>query len=131
MGLSHLKNKPEADSFKYAYVEDADGNIVKVATEKIKSVLGIDTRTAAEVTLYANSWIVSDDGDYYTQSLAIDGVTSNSKVDLNPTPAQIIQIMNEEISIFLANDDGVITAYSINDKPSTNMTFAVTITEVM
>lgn len=131
MGVVYLKDKPESNSFKYAYVETENGSLVKVSLENIKKVLRINTSIKVEVTLLLTGWTLSGDGTHYTQVIEINGSTANSRVDLEPTPTQIIQLMHEEISIFVANDNGVITAYSLNGIPSTNMTFAATITEVL
>lgn len=130
MGATSINTKPEAESFSYAYVEDADGKLVRVAVENMKAVLGIAASVSVEITLYADAWTISSDETYYTQIVNIDGVTINSRVDLTPTPAQIIQLMNEEVSMFLANEDGVITAYCINGTPSTTMTISAIISEV-
>lgn len=131
MGVVYLKDKPEAESFIYAYMEDADGNLVRISIENIKKVLRINTSNDTEITLTMAGWTLSEDGSCYTQEIKIMDSTENSRVDLQPTPAQIIQLMNDEVSIFVANDNGVILAYSINGIPSTDMTFKVIITEVM
>lgn len=125
-----LSSKPEAESFLYAYVEDADGNIRKIAVNNMRAVLGIATSNAIEITVYADDWVASDDETYYTQIVDIDGITMNSRVDLTPTPAQIIQLMTEEVSMFMANEDGIITAYCINGTPSSDMTISAIISEV-
>ena len=131
MGLIYARNKPEAESFSYAYVEAADGSFVRVSIDNIKKVLGINTTTSTIITLTATDWVASADGSYFTQILTLDGSTENSRIDLQPTPAQIIQLIQDEASIFVANDDGVITAYSVNATPSTDMVFNATVTEVL
>ena len=130
MGLIYLKDNPEAESFSYAYVEDATGALVRIPIEKIKALFGL-AYTDIEITLLANSWVASDDASYFTQELTIDDSTAKTKVDLQATAAQIIQLMNEEISMFVANDEGVITVYAVNGSPSTDMTFKVRVTEVL
>lgn len=130
MGLVYMKDKPEAESFQYAYVEDADGNLVRVAVENMKATLGIVDPMDVKITLDADGWVLSADAAYYTQELTIDGATVNSKVELQPTIDQLVQLMNDEITIFIGNEDGVITAYSVNGKPSEDMTFDARITEV-
>lgn len=131
MGLIYAKNKPEADSFSYAYVETADGSFVRIAVDNIKKVLGINTSTETTVTLLAANWVSSSDGTYFTQALTIENSTTKSRIDLEPTPAQYIKLMQDEASVFIANDNGVITAYSMNAIPSTDMTFKAKVTEVL
>lgn len=131
MGTVNMKNKPEAESFSYAYVEDAGGNLVKVAITDIKRVLGVATSTSVNVTLNSALWKASEDGTYYTQELTITGVTAKSRIDLNPTPEQIIQLLNDEVSMFVSNDAGVVTVYSMNGVPSTTMYMSAVITEVI
>lgn len=84
----------------------------------------------SEITLYVANWIVSGDGSYYTHNLTIANSSANTRVDLDPTPEQFINLINEEISMFVANDNGAIKAYSIGGVPSTDMTLAVIVSEV-
>lgn len=42
MGVTYIKDKPEADSFAYAYVEASDGSLVKIALDKMKDALGTE-----------------------------------------------------------------------------------------
>lgn len=130
MGVIYLKDKPEADSFKYAYVEAEDGSLVKVSIENIKKALKVYNTFNIDITLTTAGWGISNDGTYYTQGIQLLGATANSRVDLQPTPNQIIQLMYEEVSIFVANDNGNIVAYSLNGIPSEDMTFAAIVTEV-
>ena len=90
MGLTYLKDKPEGTSFSYAYVEDADGNLVKVSLDNIKSLLGVKYEDI-EITLLANNWTISEDESYYYQPIEILNSTANSRIDLQATPSQIIQ----------------------------------------
>lgn len=130
MGVVKLSSKPEANSFAYAYVEDVDGKIVRVSVEKLKAVLGIAASTTVDIPIYTRGWVESSDGTYYTQIVDVPGATINSRVDLTPTPDQIIQLMNEEVSMFIANEGGIITAYCINATPSEDMTISAVLSEV-
>lgn len=80
------------------------------------------------VTMLANSWIGS--GNMYSQTVDCNGVNVNSKLDLQPTPQQIVTLQDAEISIMLTNTNGIVTAWSIGGKPSYDMTMDVLITEV-
>lgn len=138
MGVIYLKDNPEAESFSYAYVENAYGELVRISLVSLINLLGNasgggggnTTVFLGEVTLPKANWVESEDGTYYTQNVVIEGVRSISKIDLQPTAVQIIQLMNEEITMFIANESDVTTAYSVNGIPSTDMTIKVAITEV-
>lgn len=76
------------------------------------------------------SWL---GGDPYTQVVTISGVTitPNSKIDVQPTPTQISQLVDDGvISITIENNNGFLTAYSYSSIPSVNMELQCTIIEV-
>ena len=80
------------------------------------------------VTMLASEWNGSN--DLYSQVVSCNGVNVNSKLDLQPTPNQVIELQNEEISLMATNTNGVVTVYAIGNKPSTDYTMSVLITEV-
>lgn len=131
MGVVYLKDKPEADSFSYAYVEDAEGKIVRVTIDVIKKMLGLVDPIETEITLLSDHWTISNSGAYYTQPVVIEGITKNSKVELLATPDQMIRLMNDELTLFMGNDNGTIMAYCVNGTPSEDMSFEVRVSEVM
>lgn len=105
---------------KAAEVDEAIGVVLKTCKPKRISL-----------TLSAANWIDSGDSTYYTQDVTIDGSTVNTKVDLDPTPEQYIQLLTDEITMFVGNDNGIIKAYSIGGKPEGNMTISALISEVV
>lgn len=129
MGVVYLKDKPEAKSFSYAYVEDAEGKLVRVATEDMKKVLGLVDPIDTEITLLAANWTLSENGAYYEQVINIDGITAKSVVSLRPTPEQVIRLMNDELTLFIGNDNGTVIAHCVNGTPSEDITFEVRIEE--
>lgn len=129
MGVIYLNNKPETESFSYAYVETEEGAFVRVSKENMKKALGLVDPIDTEITLLADKWALSDDGMYYTQIVTIEGTTANSAIKLRPTPSQTIQLMNDELTLFMGNDNGVITAHCVNGTPSEDMTIEIRITE--
>ena len=80
------------------------------------------------ITLLADAWI--GNAEPYSQVVSCRGVNVNSKVDLQPTPAQISELQDAEISLMATNTNGVVTVYSLNDKPSIDMEIQVLITDV-
>ena len=80
------------------------------------------------VTMQANAWGGSTNP--YSQNVACSGVNANSKLDLQPTPNQIVGLQNAEISLMLTNNNGNVTAWAIGGKPTSDYTMDVLITEV-
>lgn len=80
------------------------------------------------ITMPSNAWAGSSNP--YSQVVSCSGVNVNSKLDLQPTPAQIVALQDAEISLMLTNNNGVVTAWAIGGKPTVNYTMDVLITEV-
>lgn len=87
-----------------------------------------DVPKLAKVLILANAW--TGNNNPYSQSVTINGVGANSKLDLQPTPDQIVSLQDSEISLMLTNDNGVITAWAIGNKPTKDYVMDVLITEV-
>jgi hypothetical protein len=84
---------------------------------------------AATVAIPSANW--AGDANPWSQVVTVNGVTANSKVDLQPTAVQIVDLQNNEITLMLQNDNGVVTAWAIGNKPVQDYTMQVLITEVM
>lgn len=89
---------------------------------------GANAPRLTTITLLADSW--TGDASPYSQVVACSGVNVNSKVDLQPTPVQITELQDAEISLMATNTNGVVTVYSFGDKPSADMQIQVLITDV-
>ena len=83
---------------------------------------------ATSVTLLASAWTGS--GDAYFQVVELAGVTANTKVDLQPTAEQLQEFHYKVLGFVAENEAGVVTVYSIGDKPTSDHTIQVTLTEV-
>lgn len=60
------------------------------------------------------------------------GITANSKIDLQPTPAQIAQLISDGVeALVIENNNGTLTAYAIGAAPSVALTLQCTVMEVM
>lgn len=81
------------------------------------------------VTLSASAW--TGNTNPWSQVVAVNGVTANSKVDLQPTALQIVELQNADIAFMAENNDGVITVYAIGGKPAVDYTMQALITEVI
>lgn len=78
------------------------------------------------------SWNSSGSG-YYTETPSVSGVTvtANSKIDLQATASQIATLKNLGVaSIFIENNSGTLTAYSVGAAPTSALTLQCTVTEV-
>ena len=80
------------------------------------------------ISLPKASWTGSS-SPYY-QTVTINTVTPATKIELNPTVAQIVSLQNDDIALMAENDGGIAKVYSFGGKPSSDMTIQVTLTEV-
>lgn len=81
------------------------------------------------IDLQASKWQGSE--SLYSQVVAIDGVTANSKVDINPSIEQLAIFHQKDIAFVAENVDGVVTVYCVGQKPTANYQMQITITEVI
>lgn len=82
-----------------------------------------------EITLAADGW--KNAASPYFQTVALDGVSINSKVDLQPDAAQISALKNAGTVLTAVNDSGTVNVYAVGKKPEGNITMQVTILEVV
>lgn len=82
----------------------------------------------ATITLTAANW--GGSSAPYSQTVEIATVTTASKIDLQPTVSQIVELQNEDIALMAENTDGIVTIYSFGGKPSADITMQVLLTEV-
>ena len=80
------------------------------------------------INLPKASW--SGSASPYSQTVSINTVTSATKIDLQPTVAQITSLQNDDIALMAENTDGTVKIYSFGGKPSSDMTMQVLLTEV-
>ena len=80
------------------------------------------------ISMPVSAW--SGDENPYYQVVSCNGVTAYSKIDLQPTPEQIITLQDAEISLMAANNNGTVIIYAIGSKPTFDLTMNALITEV-
>ena len=90
----------------------------------------IDALRPKSATAYmpSSNWVGS--ANLYSQIVVINGVTANSKIDLQPTAAQIMSLNNAGTAMVAENNNGTITIYAIGNKPNSDYTMQVLLTEV-
>lgn len=87
---------------------------------------------ARTVTLYASAWTGTN--MVYSQDVAVGNtgdVTTNTKVDLYPSPDQLSELIDYGISLTAVNNNGIITVKAVGDKPPSDYVMQVLLTEVM
>ena len=81
------------------------------------------------ITLPAANW--TGNTNPWSQVITVNSVTAHSKLDLQPTALQIVALQDSEITLMLQNNNGVITAWAIGNKPTQDYEMQVLITEVV
>lgn len=80
------------------------------------------------ISLPASGW--AEATNVYSQVVTVSGATAHSKVDIYPTPEQLIELQSAGIALVAVNEDGVVTVYALNNKPASDYAMQVTLTEV-
>lgn len=81
-----------------------------------------------EIQLSLAGW-KNGESPYY-QTVTLDGVSTKSKVDLQPTHEQIAVLGATGTALTVANEAGTITVYAVGGKPASDLLLLATITEV-
>ena len=81
------------------------------------------------VSLLSENWVGGNSP--FSQTVVINGITSSSKIDLQPTFTQLLELQDAEITLMITNDNGIATAYAMNNKPTKDYEMQVLITEVL
>ena len=90
---------------------------------------GVAAPKLTTITIPVSGW--KGTSNPYSQVVACNGVNVNSKLDLQPTPSQIVELQDAEISLMATNNNGVVTVWAIGNKPTSDYTMDVLITEVV
>ena len=81
------------------------------------------------VSIFAENW--TGDKVPYSQVVTVNGVTENSKVDLQPTAHQIVELQESDIALMTRNTNGEVTVYALGGKPTSDYTMQILITETV
>lgn len=128
-------------------IEDEDGRLSAIFREEATRQANENQRIANEeirqaayenylrtvprivnITLLASAWEGAEDP--YSQDVSIEGVTENTKVDLQPSADQLAIFHDKDLAFVTENDGGVVTVFAIGDKPTQNYTIQATLKEV-
>lgn len=80
------------------------------------------------VSLLSDNWVGANSP--FSQTVTVSGITSNSKIDLQPTPEQLTELQDADIALMISNDNGVATAYALNTKPTQDYYIQVSVVEM-
>lgn len=108
-------------------IEDNDTTI-PVSSAVLSAIEAASSRIST-IILEANKW--NEESNYWTQVTTVNGVTDKSKIDLQPTAIQIVDLQDSEIALTAENDNGIVTVYAFGNKPNIDYTMQVTLTEVV
>jgi hypothetical protein len=108
------------------YTEQDKQTMSNIILEMLKN--SVKPAKIGEVTLLADAW--AGEGNLYSQVVEIAGVTENSQVDLTPDVQQLAVFYDKDLTFVTENEGGVVTVYAIGQKPTSDYTIQVTITEV-
>ena len=89
---------------------------------------GASTPKLTSVTMLAANWSGND--NLWSQVVTCGGVNVNSKLDPQPTPEQIVELQEAETALMFTNDQGIVKAWALWNKPTEDYTIDVLITEV-
>lgn len=98
-----------------------DANQINAA---VNGVMEQIANTYDEITLTASAWVKN--GDVYTQPVTLANVTVGESIDLRPNDVALTQLSNDGVtSIYIENDNGVLTARCTNVAPTADLTMQV------
>lgn len=67
----------------------------------------------------------------YFQIVEVEGISVNSKVDIQLSVDQMQQLHEKDIAFTTENDGGTVTLWAIGDRPEADLVFQATLTEVV
>lgn len=130
----YIKNKPTIPTT-LAELSDDDAHRTVTDIEKsewnekaTKEEMQTIKPKSTSITLLTANWTGSN--NLFSQEVTIDGITANSKIDLQPTPEQFLELQEGNITLMVSNNNGTATAYAMNFKPTNDYEMQVLITEV-
>ena len=106
-----------------------EGPYAVIYVEVEKEVEVGSSMKLTEIRLRAASWKGGESP--YSQVVAMDSVTVNSRVDLQPSVEQMETFMALGLSLTTVNNNGTITVYAIGEKPEADYTIQASVVEVI
>lgn len=116
--------------YEYVCVSDSGGVYVWETVGSGGGGGGGESSTVIASITFPLAWNNSGSG-YYTVTPTISGATISaaSKIDLQPTQAQIMQLQSDGVTaLYVENNNGSLTAYAVGSAPTTAMTMQCSLT---
>jgi len=109
-----------------AYLQAGDIDITQALVKALPRVVTITLEVDkwSEVTCETNPNI-----SYYGQTVALEGITNYSRLDLQPSADMIAEFQDLSLVFVTENKNGVITVCSVGDMPLKSYTMQATIVE--
>ena len=128
--LDSIRNEETARQAKE--IERQDNEVARqnaeVERQRLFDLYMLSVPKIVSITLLASAWEGEDDP--YSQVVSIEGVTENTKVDLQPSADQLAIFHDKDLAFVTENDGGIVTVYAIGDKPTQDYTIQATLKEV-
>lgn len=102
-----------------AYLKAGDEIVTQVLAEAKPRVITVEL---------SGSWAQDSDDKYY-QTLALEGITARSRLDLQPDANMLAEFKQLGLVFVTENNSGVITVYSVGNMPQKAYTMQATIVE--
>lgn len=94
-------------------------------------ILSQSTSRVVTILLPLDAWEPVEGKDAtWSQVVNVGDVTASSKIDLQPTSEQLTELTWEEVTLVASNDNGIVTVYAINAKPTKGYSMQATISTV-
>jgi hypothetical protein len=116
------------DGYAYFCTDDGSFHIDYKDADGALKRKQITVSKTATISLPASGW--SKSTNTYSQVVTVAGATVNSKIDIYPTPEQLVELQITGISLVAVNEDGVVTVYALNNKPTSDYSIQVVLTEL-
>ena len=124
--ITELSEQTTISDDNFELISSVSGAAKRIPYSAMKNYIFPKVRT---ISLPMVNWTGTE--NVFSQVVSIDGVTSNSKVDLQPSPEQISDLVNNGTSLTTANDSGTVTVYAVGAKPTVDYTIQAIISEVI
>ena len=102
---------------------------MKTLTINGETFMVVSPTPVASVKVLASAWV--GNSSPYSQVVALEGVTTSTKVDIQLSDEQLAVFHNKDLAFTTSNKNGVVTVYAIGQKPVNDYTFQVSTTEVV
>ena len=86
--------------------------------------------TATYINLSASAWSIAEDTNEYRQTISINGINSNSKIDLMPDTFILSYLIDNGITLYLVNNDGNMYCSCIGNVPTEDLVIPVSIINI-